>query len=239
MFPLLSAKFSVCAMDRRGRGASGDSKDYSLQKEAEDVAAVVDSRQGPVFVLGHSYGAVSALEAAFLTTRISRLMLYEPPLQDPVERGLAVADEIESMIKAGKLEEALVTFQTKVGEQSTDEIQAMKTRPSWPNLVSTVPLHPRQMRELAKYRFDGRRVKAVTMPTMILIGEDTVSPYMRRSIDLLCESLPSRALVVLKNQQHNAMDGGREILATAILDFVTGTLDDRLTSDCDPASSER
>ena len=43
-------------MDRRGHGASGDSPDYSLQKEAEDVAAVVDSRQGPVAVLGHSFG---------------------------------------------------------------------------------------------------------------------------------------------------------------------------------------
>jgi len=56
MIPLLSSRFTACAMDRRGHGASGDSLDYSLQKEAEDVAAVVNARPGTVFVLGHSYG---------------------------------------------------------------------------------------------------------------------------------------------------------------------------------------
>ena len=63
MFPLLTSQLTVCAMDRRGRGASGDSPEYSLQKEAEDVAAVVNSRSGSSFVFGHSYGGVAALEA--------------------------------------------------------------------------------------------------------------------------------------------------------------------------------
>ena len=67
MFPLLTSKFTACAMDRRGRGASGDSPEYNLSKEAEDVTAVVNSRPGLVFVFGHSYGGVAALEAAFLT----------------------------------------------------------------------------------------------------------------------------------------------------------------------------
>jgi pimeloyl-ACP methyl ester carboxylesterase len=84
IFPLLTSQLTVCAMDRRGRGASGDSREYSLQNEAEDVAAVVNSRSGSSFVFGHSYGGVAALEAAFLTDRIAKLMLYEPPLHEPV-----------------------------------------------------------------------------------------------------------------------------------------------------------
>ena len=80
MIPMFSSRFTACAMDRRGRGASGDSPEYALQKEAEDIAAVVNSRPGTVFVLGHSYGGVCALEATFLTDRISQLVLYEPPL---------------------------------------------------------------------------------------------------------------------------------------------------------------
>src|SRR6188472_1793189 len=63
LFPLLASRFTACAMDRRGHGASGDSPEYSLSKEAEDVTAVVKSRPGPVVVFGHSYGAVAALEA--------------------------------------------------------------------------------------------------------------------------------------------------------------------------------
>lgn len=82
-------------MDRRGRGASGDHPDYSLVKEAEDVAAVVNSRRGPVSVFGHSLGGVVALEAAFLTDRLSGLMLYEPPLRDPVDKNLAVTARLE------------------------------------------------------------------------------------------------------------------------------------------------
>jgi pimeloyl-ACP methyl ester carboxylesterase len=69
-------------MDRRGHGASGDSPNYNLEKEAQDVAAVVESRPSPVFVMGHSYGGVAALEAAFLTHKIAKLVLYEPPLQE-------------------------------------------------------------------------------------------------------------------------------------------------------------
>jgi len=69
LLPLLASKFRVCAMDRRAHGASGDTLPYSLQKEVEDVVAVVAAQPGSVFVLGHSFGAVCAFEAAFHTSR--------------------------------------------------------------------------------------------------------------------------------------------------------------------------
>src|SRR6476659_1277342 len=67
LFPLFAPKFRVCAMDRRGHGASGDSLPYSLEREVEDVEAVVAAQPGPVFVLGHSFGAVCAFDAALRT----------------------------------------------------------------------------------------------------------------------------------------------------------------------------
>ena len=219
MFPLLSSKFTVCAMDRRGRGASGDSHDYSLRKEAEDVAAIVNSRRGPVYVFGHSYGGVAALEAAFLTKRITKLMLYEPPLYDPVGNNLQVADRVEELVRKGELENALVLFQAEVVKQSPAEISRMKARPTWPGLVATIAVHPRQMRALAAYRFDAKRMKSVKMPTLLLLGSDTPSPYAKQSIEALRQSLPNPTLVILENQAHNAMDGGREALATAIIEF--------------------
>lgn len=219
MVPLLGSKFTVCAMDRRGRGGSGDSPEYSLSKEAEDVAAVVNSRPGPVFVFGHSYGGVAALEAAFLTDRIARLMLYEPPLHEPVDANVAVAARLEEMIRKGDLERALITFQTEIVKQSPEEIARMKSRPSWKGLVATIAVHPRQMRALSAYRFDAARMKSVTIPTLLLIGEETKSPYVRQSIEALRASLPHPTLVVLEKQQHNAMDAGRDQLAKAILQF--------------------
>lgn len=219
MFPLLTSKFTACAMDRRGRGASGDSVEYSLAKEAQDVAAVVNSRPGQVFVLGHSYGGVAALEAAFLTDRIAKLMLYEPPLHEPVENNLAVAARVEELVGNGELEQAFILFQREIVKQSPEELARMKARPTWQRLVATIAVHPRQMRALSAYRFDADRVKQLRTPTLLLIGEDTASPYANQSIRALRAALPNPTLVVLENQQHNAMDGARDALANAIITF--------------------
>ena len=219
MFPLLASTFTVCAMDRRGRGASGDAPDYNLSKEAEDVAAVVNSRSGPVFVFGHSYGGVAALEATFLTDRIGKLMLYEPPLHEPVDHNLAVAAKVEELIKKGELEHAFITFQLEIVKQSPEEIARMKARPTWASLVATIAVHPRQMRALSAYRFDTARMRSVKMPTLLLIGEETASPYAKQSIAALKASLPNPTLVVLERQEHNAMEGGRDLLSNAIIRF--------------------
>ena len=222
LFPLLASRFTACAMDRRGHGASGDSPEYSLSKEAEDVTAVVKSRPGPVVVFGHSYGAVAALEATFLTDRISKVMLYEPPLHEPVEKSLAAAARFDEMVRHGELEQALITFQTEVVQQSTAEIARMKTRPTWPALVASMRVHPRQMRALSTYRFDAVRMKSVAIPALLLLGADTASPYAKQSIRALRESLANATLMVLDRQEHNAMDTGRDALVDAIIRFTAG-----------------
>jgi pimeloyl-ACP methyl ester carboxylesterase len=206
-------------MDRRGRGASGDSPEYSLTKEAEDVAAVVNSRRGPVFVFGHSYGGVAALEAAFLTDRITKLMLYEPPLHEPPTNNRAVANKVDELVRKGDLEQALILFQKKIVKQSPEELARMQTRPTWPRLVSSMRVHARQMFALSDYRFDANRMKAVRVPTLLLIGEGTLSPYAKQSIEALQQSLPKPTLAVLKRQEHNAMESGRDVLADAITRF--------------------
>lgn len=225
MFSLLSSHFTVCAMDRRGHGLSADSPDYSLQKEAEDVAAVVDSRPGKVFLLGHSYGGVAALEATFLTNRISKLILYEPPVQEPIDHNLAVARKMEQMISQGARDRAVVTFVTEVVQLSPAEVAAMKLRPAWPELVATIDAQVRQIYALATYRFDPSRMRAVSPPTLLLIGGKTTSPYIKQAIDSLETSLPHASRVVLEGQQHNAMDSGRDVLARAIMTFLLETND--------------
>ena len=219
MFPLFSSKFTVCAMDRRGRGSSGDAPEYSLKNEAEDVAAVVNSRKGQVYVFGHSYGAVAAIEAAFITKHITRLLLYEPPLHEPAGKNLVVADQVEQLVKNGSLEEAFVLFQRTIVQQPPEEIEMMRSRPTWPSLLATIAVHPRQMRALAASRFDSDRLKKIKIPTLLLLGASTTSPYLKHSIEVLQLSLPNPTLVELENQGHNAMDGGRQALAEAITKF--------------------
>ena len=78
--PRFEPSYTVCRVARRGVGDSGDAADYSIERQAEDMAAVVDAIGGSVNVLGHSFGGVCALEAALLTANIRRLILYEPPI---------------------------------------------------------------------------------------------------------------------------------------------------------------
>ena len=220
LFPLFVSHFTVCAMDRRGHGESGDSPDYTLQKEAEDVAAVVNSRPDPVFVLGHSYGGLAALEAAFLTDRIKKLALYEPPLQE--RDHTAVADRIEALIHVGEREQALMTFLQEIVMISPSEVAAMRSRPSWPGLVASIESQVRQIRALNRYRFDPKRVSSLKVPTLLLTGSDTASPELKRAISGLLDSLPNRSLIVFKGQQHNAMDTIPQQFAEAITNFLLG-----------------
>ncbi len=218
MFPLLSPKLTVCAMDRRGHGLSGNSAEYSLQKESEDIVAVVESRGGPVAVLGHSYGGVAALEAAFMTDEISKLVLYEPPVQDQIDVGMA--DRIDKMIEDGEREKALETFFREVVKIAPGEIAAMHLRPTWPGFVATVETLTRQMRALAAYRFDPKRMTGLRTPTLLLTGSETASPELKQAIKSLQTSLPNVTVVVLEGEHHNAMDDARPKLAEVITSFL-------------------
>ena len=218
LLPLFASKFRVCAIDRRAHGASGDTLPYTLQKEVEDVVAVVASQPGPVFVLGHSFGAVCAFEAAFHTTKIAKLALYEPPVRAG-DHSAALA-RMEQMMRTGDRDGALRTFMTDIVLISADEVAAMRARPSWAGLLATVESSVRQDRELSRYRFDPARVRALTVPTLLMAGSKTTSPELKRSIDSLRETLPHSTLRIFDGQEHNAMDTVPEEFAAAVSSFL-------------------
>jgi len=220
LFPLFASQFTVCAMDRRGHGESEAGSNYSLKKEFEDVAAVVNSRPGPVFVLGHSIGGLCALEAAFLTNKISKLVLYEPPLQDLDHT--AVADRMEKMIQAGDREQALVTFLREIVMVSPDEVAAMKRQAAWPSRVSGIDIQIREIRAVSKYRFDAKRTRTLKTPTLLLAGSKTASPQLKQATSALMDSLPKRTLVVFEGQEHNAMDRIPQQFAETVTKFLSG-----------------
>lgn len=220
LFPLFAPHFKVCAMDRRGHGESGDSPDYSLQKEAEDIVAVINSQPGQVFLIGHSYGGVCALEAAFLTAKLSKLVLYEPPLQDLDHS--AVIDRMQTMIEANQREQALVAFMLEMVHITPSELAAMKARPSWPGLVASVDASIRQARALVAYRFDPTRVRTLKVPTLLLTGSETTSPQLKQAVKGLMDALPERTLYVFDGQQHNAMDTAPHQFAEVVSGFLLG-----------------
>jgi pimeloyl-ACP methyl ester carboxylesterase len=218
LFPLLAPKFRVCAMDRRAHGASGDTLPYSLEKEVEDVVAVVATQPGPVFVLGHSFGGVCAFEAALRTAKIARLALYEPPVR--LADHSATLARMEEMIRSGDREGALTTFMREIVLISADEVAAMKARRSWAGLLATVETSVRQDRALSQYRFDPARARTMTAPTLLMAGSKTASSELKRSIDSLRETLPHATLHIFEGQEHNAMDTVPEEFAATLSSFL-------------------
>ena len=218
LLPMFASRFAVCAMDRRGHGGSEPGPNYSLQKESEDVAAAVNAQSGPVFVLGHSLGGIFSLEAAFTTKKISKLVLYEPPLQDLDHT--AVADRMERLIQSGNREEALLMFLREIVMMSDTEVEIMKARPVWPSRVAGIDIQIREIRALSKYRFDARRMSRLKTPTLLLTGSKTASPQLKQAIKSLLGSLPNRTLFVFEGEQHNAMDTIPQQFAEVVMNFL-------------------
>ncbi len=116
VLPAFEERFAVCAVDRRGRGGSGDSDDYAIQQEFEDVAAVADSLGEPPVLLAHSYGALCALEAALLTRNIRKLVLYDPGIEVAGEEIYApeVIERLEELLEAGDRDAVVATTMREV-----------------------------------------------------------------------------------------------------------------------------
>lgn len=218
LLPLFASRFTVCAMDRRGHGDSEPGTNYGIQKESEDVAAAVNSQNGPVFVLGHSVGGVFALEAAFKTGKIAKLVLYEPPLQDLDHT--AVADRMERLIQSGNREEALLTFLSEIVMMSPNEVEIMKARPAWPARVAGIDIQIREIRALSKYRFDAKRMRKLKTPTLLLAGSNSASPQLKLAIKSLTGALPNRTLFVFEGEGHNAMDTITQQFAEVVMKFL-------------------
>jgi pimeloyl-ACP methyl ester carboxylesterase len=216
--PHFAERFRVCAMNRRGFGDSSDGGPHSLRREAEDVIAVVESAPGPAFVLGHSYGGVVALEAALLSDRIAKLVLYEPPVIEHADP--AIIARIEAAAASGDRDRAVAIFLGEVIKLKPVEIAARRAGQGWAKLAATIHLSPRQMRAINDYRLDAGRLRRYTRPVLLLQGGRTTIPAVLRSIVALQESLPNETLHVLEGVDHFAMESRPAELAKAVGDFL-------------------
>jgi pimeloyl-ACP methyl ester carboxylesterase len=221
--PALERHFTVYAVDRRGRGRSGDGPPYHLLLEAEDIAAVVEGiGGGPVDVIGHSYGAICCLEAAVLSEGVRRLVLYEPPL--PVGVALAppgVAERVQALVDQGEREEALLVFFREVVGMPERELAAMRALPVWQVRVGLAPTIPRELQLEAHYAFDADGVRGCRAPTLLLLGGES-PPFARKATEVLHAALPDSRVVVLPGQQHVAIDTAPETFLREVLGFLLG-----------------
>lgn len=218
VLPGLEQNFTVYAMDRRGRGGSGDSPAHELKREAEDVAAVVDSIGQPVNVLGHSYGGLCVLEAALLTANLHRLIIYEgvaPHGADVFSPG--AADRLQAMLAAGDVEGMLGVFLRDEANIPPEEVDLLRSqRDAWATRLRNAPTVPREIRATERYSFDPERFRLMQTPTLLLVGEDSPALELENA-RTVAEALPQARVVVLPGQQHLAMYTAPEMFVSEIV----------------------
>ena len=140
----LGQHFTVFAYDRRGRGDSGDTAPYAVEREVEDIDAMITEAGGSAFVFGHSSGAILALDAARLLspTRLTKLAVYEPPLMikdSHPQLPKDYVDHLNELIAAGKRGEAVEYFMTAAIGMPPETVAQARNSPMWPKLEAVAP----------------------------------------------------------------------------------------------------
>lgn len=218
----LASDFTVLNYDRRGRGPSGDTLPYAIEREFEDIAAVVDAIDEPVNLLGHSYGAVCSLETALRTSNIGKLVVYEPPMPMP---GARIASEdtlarIEDLVARGELEQALVTFMREVAGMPPEQLDVMRSLPQWQRRIPLASTLVREQRLEYDYRPDLDTFAAISIPTLLLVGTES-PPTLTEPSAMLAKIIPNARLVELSGQAHAAMDTASEMFVDEVGRFLS------------------
>jgi len=219
LWPALTARWQVTAMDRRGRGTSrDDGRPYDLSREFEDVAAAAASLadDGPVDVFGHSYGAVCALGAAATGAPVRRLALYEPP--GPQTVPAEWRSRVLSMLEAGQPGRAMLSFLTEIIGLSAEEVAALRDAPRAYDVMPIVSATmPRESQALGTVDL---RALATGVEAAVLLVLGSASPAWARDLtDEVAAVLAHKTLAVLDGQGHDAIDAAPELLVTELAAF--------------------
>jgi pimeloyl-ACP methyl ester carboxylesterase len=209
LLPYLEPHATVHAIDRRGRGESGDAQEYELAREFEDVAAVVDavaSESGSaVDLYGHSFGGLCAFGGATLTPSVRKLVLYEGwPLvgAEAYARPREFYERLDALLAEGDRDAVVEAIFREFVEMSDDELTEMRAQPSWRARVEVAHTLGRELRVLAD-PLDPAQAAKITAPTLLVTGAESFDPAAAE-VDAVAAALPDARVVVIEGQGHVA-----------------------------------
>jgi len=223
---LLGERFTVIAFDRRGRGDSGDTLPYAVEREIEDIEALFAAVGGSAVLFGHSSGAVLSLRAALAGLPIPRLALYEPPFivdrsRPPLPDGYV--ERLEELVAKDRPGDAVEYFMTVGVAAPARVVEQMRTSAMWPSLEAiahTIAYDARIMGDDMRGEPLGREWSRVTEPALVMDGGASPA-WQRTSARALAEVLPNAEYVELEGQDHGPTPDG---LAPLLIEFLGGFL---------------
>ncbi|HMA35008.1 MAG TPA: alpha/beta hydrolase [Chloroflexia bacterium] len=219
----LAPQFTVFAYDRRGRGDSGDTPPYAIEREIEDIAALLAEAGGTAYVFGHSSGAILALEAArLLAPAITKLAVYEPPfIVDDRTRPLPedYVTRLAELVAADRRGAAVTYWMTTVVRVPDETLASMQNAPMWHAFEAMAPTLVYDATISADYvkgkPLPSGKWASVTIPTLVMDGGE--SPAMMHSAALALTA-------ILPNAQHRRFPGqghgvAAEVLVPVLVEF--------------------
>jgi pimeloyl-ACP methyl ester carboxylesterase len=204
---LLAARFTVLTYDRRGRGDSGDTQPYAVEREIEDIEALLDHTGPSAYLYGHSSGGCLALDTALrLGPKVSKLAIYEAPYNDdPAHRQVwtEYLEQLAVALAGNRRGDAVALFMRLVG-MPAEQIDAMRQAPFWPAMEAVAPTlaydHAGVMGPDQSVPVE--RAAQVDVPALVVYGT-TSPPFMAATAATLSKALPQAELLALDGQDHN------------------------------------
>lgn len=221
----LAPHFTVYAYDRRGRGESGDMAPFAVEREIEDIDALIAEIGGSAFLYGISSGAILALDAACERPHtITKLALYEPPFsidEVGIRRFKEYRTQLDTVLAEGRRGDAVELFMrlvganTEEGSASDAGIAGMRQSPVWPVFEAVAPTLAYDAAAMGDSSVPTERAAALTIPTLVMDGGSSF-PFMHTAANNVAAAMPDARRRTLEGQTH---DVAAEVLAPMLIEF--------------------
>jgi pimeloyl-ACP methyl ester carboxylesterase len=217
----LAPHFTVLSYDRRGRGDSGDTAPYAVEREIDDLGALITAAGGSAAVFGYSSGAILVLKAAASGLPISKLVMYEPPFRtDDSHPGLPAgfAARLAELASSGRRGDAVELYQTQAVGIPEDVVAQLRDAPFRPGLEAIAHTLAYDAAIIGDLSLPAELAARVSIPALVICGENS-PPFLRNAARAAAAALPGGRLATLPGQTH---DINPQATAPVMAEFLAG-----------------
>lgn len=201
---VFGSRFKLYNYDRRGRGDSGDTLPYAVDREVEDIEALIDGAGGAAYLYGHSSGAALAFEATLkLGTKVKKLAMYEAPYnvdEEAVKDSRDHTRQLNELLVADRRADAIVSF-LKMAGMPEEMVKGMQQSPEWPRFEALAPTMAYDF-AIVDGLIPKERAAGITVPSLVMYGS-TGLPFMRKVAEILSKAMPNAQLRRVEGQGHD------------------------------------
>lgn len=214
---LLAENFTVYSYDRRGRGDTVDTAPYSVDREFDDLEAMITQAGGSVMMYGTSGGGMIAVQAAARGLAITKLALWEVPYILPGTREPIPADyrnQQYALRAAGRFSDMMELFMLKAALMPAEFVAGMKAAPFWDAMAAGASCLAYDADVAADFALPSDALKSITVPTLVIDG--ATSPWITAAAEAIAAAVPDAHRTTLPGQPHNV---DAAAIAPAVTEF--------------------